>query len=330
MLFNVTSKHESTWTCEASNEVNTEPDKATATVTVVPVPRFVIVPPINITAPAGSRVQIDCKGTSRSKIIWEREGGNLTKNHLFLSNGTLVLLNISESTAGYYFCKAQTVFRSVLTKTRVLLQKRSCSHVKAANPSAESGYYVIDPDGERGEKPFRVYCDMTDENGVGVTIVSHDSEKRSLVKGCEPKGCFVKNVSYTPVSLKQLAALENVSLHCEQFIKFECRGDIEFIEDKSAWWVSREGKPMYYWGGAFPNSGRCACGMDGSCEDGGLCNCKNAQSKLGWREDEGLLTDKASLPVIQLRFGDVGDSKEDGFYTLGRFKCHSLISSAGW
>ncbi|PFX33053.1 hypothetical protein AWC38_SpisGene2057 [Stylophora pistillata] len=42
-----------------------------------------------------------------------------------------------------------------------------------------SGSYVIDPDGEGGEKPFEAYCDMTNKNGVGVTVVSHDSENRT-------------------------------------------------------------------------------------------------------------------------------------------------------
>ena len=33
--------------------------------------------------------------------------------------------------------------------------------------------------------PFTVYCDMSDKNGVGVTVISHDSEGRTHVKGCE-------------------------------------------------------------------------------------------------------------------------------------------------
>ena len=31
-------------------------------------------------------------------------------------------------------------------------------------------------------KPFKVFCDMTDKGGIGVTVISHDSENRTLVK----------------------------------------------------------------------------------------------------------------------------------------------------
>ena len=50
-------------------------------------------------------------------------------------------------------------------------------------PSAESGNYVIYPEG--GMAPFAAYCSMTDKNGVGVTVISHDSENRTHVKGYE-------------------------------------------------------------------------------------------------------------------------------------------------
>ena len=49
--------------------------------------------------------------------------------------------------------------------------------------SGEWKQYVIDPDGEGGLPPFNVTCDMNDKNGVGVTVISHDSENRTLVDG---------------------------------------------------------------------------------------------------------------------------------------------------
>lgn len=39
------------------------------------------------------------------------------------------------------------------------------------NISDVSGYCVIDPDGVQGENPFTVYCNMSGEGGVGVTVV---------------------------------------------------------------------------------------------------------------------------------------------------------------
>ena len=58
---------------------------------------------------------------------------------------------------------------------------RSCADFKNSDPKASSGRYVIDPDGEKGLSPFTVYCDMNDKNGVGVTVISHDNEDRTLV-----------------------------------------------------------------------------------------------------------------------------------------------------
>jgi len=42
---------------------------------------------------------------------------------------------------------------------------RSCYEIKATNPSAQSGEYSIDPDGQiGGDSPIQVYCDMTTRN----------------------------------------------------------------------------------------------------------------------------------------------------------------------
>jgi len=38
---------------------------------------------------------------------------------------------------------------------------RSCYELKATNPSAQSGLYFIDPDGQiNGDDPVQAYCDM--------------------------------------------------------------------------------------------------------------------------------------------------------------------------
>ena len=99
-----------------------------------------------------------------------------------------------------------------------------------------SGNYNIDPDGAGGLAPFTVYCDMADKNGVGVTVISHDSESRTLVQGCETQGCYSRDIDYTGASLYQLASLTRVSTHCEQFIKYECRGSL-FSLRRSVWMV---------------------------------------------------------------------------------------------
>ena len=66
---------------------------------------------------------------------------------------------------------------------------------------------------------------MTDKNEVGVTVVGHDSEVRTLVNGYEEKGSYVRDVHYEGTGLTskpQLLGLLDVPAHCEQFIKYEC------------------------------------------------------------------------------------------------------------
>ena len=72
---------------------------------------------------------------------------------------------------------------------------------------------------------------------------------------------------------------------------------------------------MTYWGGATGHEKMCACGLTDSCFYGRDCNCFNGG---GWRQDSGLLTDKSVLPVTQMRFGDLDNPREEGFYTLGK------------
>ena len=202
---------------------------------------------------------------------------------------------------GSYSCKCKSGYiGNGLNCRRVPI---SCADIKTY-VSGVSRNYVIDPDGEGGLAPFTAYCDMTDKKGVGVTVISHDSESRTVVNGYEDRGSYVRNVHYTGVSLSQLASLTRVSSHCEQFIKYECYHSGLWFNSPYGWWVSRDSEKMTYWGGAAPGSGKCACGMTNSC---GTCNCdRNDQV---WREDSGLLTEKTKLPVKQLRFGDTGDSK---------------------
>ena len=95
---------------------------------------------------------------------------------------------------------------------------KSCSDLKRLDSTAENGTYVIDPDGEGGEPPFNVTCDMTDKNGVGVTVISHDSENRTLVDGKEPAGSYSREIQYTEADLQQLASLTNVSIDCDSLL----------------------------------------------------------------------------------------------------------------
>jgi hypothetical protein len=83
--------------------------------------------------------------------------------------------------------------------------------------------------------------------------------------------------------------------------------------------VARIKDELLWWSGS--QQWKCACGMTNSCAGGGKCNCD--RNDLTWREDSGYLTDKNTLPVTELRFGDTGSASagEKGYHTLGKLRC---------
>ena len=141
--------------------------------------------------------------------------------------------------------------------------------------------------------------------------------------GYDERGSYSRKVKYN-ISMEQVIAIIERSRECTQFIKYECyNAGLYFGPNPASWWVSRDGAKMTYWGGALPGSSKCKCGMTDSCEvKGEVCNCD--QNDNIWTEDSGDLTDKDTLPVTELRFGDTGTygrHKEIGYYTLGALRC---------
>ena len=53
---------------------------------------------------------------------------------------------------------------------------------------------------------------MNDKEGVGQTVIGHDSESRKLVRGCNRRGGYLRDTHYTGASLSQLASLTKVPL----------------------------------------------------------------------------------------------------------------------
>ena len=202
-----------------------------------------------------------------------------------------------------------------------LLSVKSCSHLKQLHLEADRGTYLIDPDGKGNLAPFNVTCNMTDKNGVGVTVINHDSENTILVKGYNRAGSYIRDIHYIGVNLSQLASLTEISSQCEQFIKYECYHSRLFDGQMFGWWVSRNKLSMTYWDGPSASESKCAWRTETGC------NCDRNDEV--WREDSGLLTDKTQLPVIQLRFGDTGDSIEKGYHTLGKLKCYGIARRLG-
>ena len=293
--------------------------------------RFLLRPPKRINPSLGSPVRLPCVAESGLKptVTWLKGGKpSLPVGWNFLPNNTLVIPSVKKTHVGLYTCRASNALTTIESSVEIKAPFiPSCSVIRKY-VSSSSGNYVIDLDGEGGLAPFTVYCDMRDKNGVGVTVVSHDSESRTLVDGYESAGEYSRSIHYSGASLSQLAKLTDVSTHCEQFIKYECyHSGFWFGGNPDSWWVSRDSSKMKYWGGASPVSNKCACGMTNSCADSSArCNCD--MNDAVWREDSGLLTDKSQLPVKELRFGDTGtfggNIDEKGYYTLGKFKCYGI------
>jgi len=323
-IYEVTKKDGGIYICKAVNILGTE--TATAQLMMFSRLRFKVRPPQGVTPMFGSTVRLPCVAESdlAPTIMWTKDDKpSLPGDSNVLLNGTLVLQNIKKSHEGSYTCRATNALTTIEAKVKISSSIAASCSVIRKYVSSVSGNYVIDPDGEGGLAPFTVFCDMTDKNGVGVTVISHDSESRTHVQGCEPAGCYSRDIHYTGASLSQLASLTRVSSQCDQFIKYECHGSGFWFHSPYGWWVSRDSTKMTNWGGAPSGSGKCACGMTNSCANPSYgCNCD--YDNLVWREDSGLLTDKTHLPVKQLRFGDTGHSSEQGYHTLGKLKCYGL------
>ena len=323
-ILSVTKKDTGAYVCSVKNLLGE--DSALAVITVIHRLKFTLKPPLKVAASEFNNLMLNCKAQGALEIIWKRTNKNLPRTHVIFPNGTLFLKKVTTNDAGSFTCVAKNYQRTIMASSTVEVLKimKSCSRIKSGRSGSSSGNYIIDPDGKGGVAPFSVYCDMSDKGGVGVTVISHNTESRTYVAnipGCSwTPGCYSKDVTYTKASTPQLAALTRVSQNCEQFIKFECK-EVAFVPESLAWWVSRDGRKMNYWGGAGGAANTCACGVTNSCLNGQKCNCYNGGGS-GWREDSGLLTDKSALPVSQIRLADFDDSGEEGYHTLGKLKCY--------
>ena len=202
-IYSVTKKDGGTYICKAKNILGSS--IATAQLIVYTPLRFKVRPPQEVTPVVGSTVRLPCVAASElsTTLAWTMDGVRvLPVNARVLQNDTLVIENINKTHRGSYTCRASNILATIEAKVKINspFMVTSCSEVKKY-VSSVSGNYVIDPDGEGGLAPFTVFCDMTDKSGVGVTVISHDSESRTRVDGCNPSGCYSRDIRYTGASL---------------------------------------------------------------------------------------------------------------------------------
>nr|XP_039258580.1 uncharacterized protein LOC120335151 [Styela clava] len=168
-------------------------------------------------------------------------------------------------------------------------------------------------------QPFKLFCNLSSDKVV--TEVSHNIENEiKNPNRCEPGGCYSAAPAYN-LGNEHIVEIIASSRECRQYIKVRCTGII-FLNEGYAWWVSRDGDKMNYWGGA--TSGRdkyCACGETNSCiVQSYKCNCDSNDNNI-LTEDGGYLTDKSKLPVKEIRLGDQDDAGEQAWHTLGKLEC---------
>ena len=322
IISNVSKDDQGTYMCHAENGLGKI--FTSAQLTVFTRLEFIIFPPKAVMSVLGERLELHCQAQAEFPplVTWMMEGNSIMPYGIIIyPNGTLMISKVSRSHQGSYKCMATSQISSIETSVNVIIKYPESCSIISKFVTRISGSYVIDPDGAGGVDPFVVYCNMTARDKIGVTVISHDSEDRIIVDGCEPKGCYSRQIQYTGASLRQLTSLTRVSAKCEQFIKYECY-NTWFLGEGYAWWISRDGVKMTHWGGAPVGSGKCACGITNSCDGGWKCNCDYLERR--WKEDSGFLMNKSVLPVKELRFGDTGVSAEQGFHTLGKFKCYGI------
>ncbi len=319
-ILNVTTDDSGSYVCTATNIWGTK--SASVQLRVYTALKFITRPPSSVVVSDGHTLNLPCSASSDLQpiISWMFNGIPLLPVSASIdASNDLMVLTFGITHVGTYTCIATNPLSSIDADV-IVKYPETCTSVKV-NIGTVSGNYVIDPDGEQGGAPFTVYCDMIGQGGVGVTVVSHDSESRTHVIGFEDIASYSRDIHYIGSSLSQMRGLTEASANCQQFIKFECRSAL-LSKNDHGYWVSRDGVKMTYWGGATYGN-RCACGMTNTCADPSWpCNC-DANDDL-WREDSGLLTNKSHLPVSQLRFGDTGGDGEEGYYTLGKLECYGI------
>ena len=77
-------------------------------IVIVSHPRFIVKPPVSISAAPGSTLTLNCSATGDPQpvISWRKQRGHLPVGRNQQINGALVIRDITKDDAGYYICTA--------------------------------------------------------------------------------------------------------------------------------------------------------------------------------------------------------------------------------
>lgn len=198
------------------------------------------------------------------------------------------------------------------------LYQQSCEEYKLRGQS--SGSYFIDPDGSGPIAPFRVSCEMTEDEVW--TVLKNNISAQTPVPRLVQDGKVEFHIDYN-VTDEQVLSVTNGADYCEQYVAYACKMSRLLNTPDGVpftWWVGRSNERHSYWGGSGPGIQKCSCGIEHNCSNAAhYCNCD--ADLRAWKEDVGLLMYKEHLPVSAVEVGDTGRAGSEAKLTVGPLRC---------
>ncbi|KAH3692470.1 hypothetical protein DPMN_194311, partial [Dreissena polymorpha] len=185
---------------------------------------------------------------------------------------------------------------------------RDCDEIKRNSPKPipnpmKNNTYAIDPDQMGRNEPFAVLCDFITDTSIGITTVQIVSPKNTSVSGRVVPGGYVIPLVYNGATYDQVHALSVISGYCFQRVQYICYESplIDGNTPAKSYYMTHGGAASSSWGVAgHPDLQGCACVATHTCPPGRTCHC---DEKGTMTVDYGIETNRAALPILELRFG---------------------------
>ena len=110
-IISVTKKDIGTYVCSVKNLLGE--DSALVVITVIDRLKFTVTPPLKVAVSDFNNLTLNFKAQGALDITWKRTNKNLLQNHVFISNGTLFLKQVTANDEGSYTCVARNYQRTM-------------------------------------------------------------------------------------------------------------------------------------------------------------------------------------------------------------------------